>query len=93
MKIKLCVIGMREWAKVNDLTGEEIKKYFYQAFDEKGKPMEFQSQKEDYAVNETLKYDKELAEEFDLKAVFDSFKGKMKYVDISEEGAYVKSED
>jgi hypothetical protein len=88
MKIKLCLIGKRDWMKVNDLTGEEIKKTFYQAFDEKGKAMEFQSVKDDYQIHETLKYLPDLSEEFDLKAVFDSFKGKMKYVDISEEGLY-----
>jgi len=86
MKIKLTVIGMREWTSKPLDGSEPVTCYFYQGFDEKNKPMEFKSQAENYQVNETLKYEAELAEEFDLKAVFDSFKGKIKFVDISEEG-------
>lgn len=78
----MCLIGKRDWAKVNDLTGEEVKCTFYQGFDEKGKPIEFKSNNDDYEVFEVMKYEGDKAKEFDLKAVFDSFKGRMKYVEI-----------
>jgi len=89
MKIKLTLMGKRDWEKVNDLTGEEIRCTFYQGFDEKNKPMEFKSQWADYQTHEVLKFDQTLSEEFNLKGVFDSFKGKMKFIDISDKGAIV----
>jgi len=76
---KLTVFQMRKWEKNNDLTGERIVKYYYAVFPEKGLPFEFSSNRDDIEVHEgQLKYDKDLAEEIDISASFDSFKGKMK---------------
>jgi len=89
MKIKLVLIGKRDWEKVKQdaFSGEEetIKCTFYTGFDEKSKPMEFKSNNSEYRVHEVLKFDPELAQDFDLKAVFDSFKQKMKFVEIEPE--------
>jgi hypothetical protein len=90
MKQRLTVFQMREWEKVNDLTGERIVKYYYAGFPEKGTPFEFSSNRDDINVHEGLmKFDKEQSEELDLSVKYDSFKGKMTFF---ETGSNVKPE-
>lgn len=90
MKIKLCVIGVREWEKTNDISGETVSARFVQFFDEKNKPGEFRTDREIgdplLRVRKILKYDGELAVTFDLYAAYDSFKQKMKLAEVGHDG-------
>jgi hypothetical protein len=87
MKQKLTIFQQRKWEKVDDQSGDTIVKYFYAAFPEKGKPLEFATDRDDIEVHEgLLRYDAGAAEEIDLEAVFDSFKGLMKFREIGSGG-------
>jgi len=85
MKTKLTIISKKEWKKTNDLTGEEFVKYFYGAFNDKSKPLQFSSENPNLVVNKGMMgYDAAKSIEVDLEAVFDSFKNQLKYQEVSE---------
>jgi len=87
MKIRMSIFQMRHWEKTNDLTGDQIEKFFYAGFPEKGKPFEFSTDHGDIEVHEgIMKFEKDQSEEFELESVFDSFKGAMKFREVGSAG-------
>jgi hypothetical protein len=87
----MTIMQMRKWEKDNDLTGEQIVKYYFAGFPEKGKPFEFSTNRDDITVHEgVMSFQKDQSEEFDLATKFDSFKGAMKFYEV---GSEFKPED
>lgn len=81
MTTRLVLIGAREWEKTGK-EGEQIHCWFYAGLDKDNKPMEFKSNTPDYKIYETTRYEEDKAKDFDLKGVYDSFKQKIKFVEI-----------